>query len=36
MSFWECLEEAFEVAYSISLAYRIEELYPLLPMEVDV
>jgi len=37
MSFWKCLEEAFEVAYGISLAYRIEEPYPLLPTEeVDV
>lgn len=33
MSFWENIEEAFEVAYGISFAYRIEEPYPLLPIE---
>lgn len=33
MSFWQFIEEAFEVAYGISLVYRIEEPYPLLPTE---
>jgi len=33
MSFWESLEQAFEFAFGISLAYRIEEPYPLLPTE---
>jgi len=33
MSFWEFIEEAFEKAYGISFAYRIEEPYSLLPTE---
>ena len=31
----ELFEEMFEEAFGISLAYRIEEPYPLLPVEGD-
>jgi len=33
MSFWQFIEEAFEKAYGTTLAYRVEEPYPLLPTE---
>jgi len=31
MSFWQFIEEAFEKACGTTLAYRIEEPYPLKP-----
>jgi len=33
MSFYEFIEQAFEKAFGITFAYRVEEPYPLLPME---